>query len=94
LRFLFVGDLRLLTSDRHQAGEERVGFSPFEFRGNGPVFLGDEFLNLGFALADQPERDRLDAPGAEAPVDRIPEQGADLIANDAVHDAAGFLRLD
>src|SRR5690606_12322043 len=65
-----------------------------EQRGDGPVLLGLEGADLGLALGDEAERDGLDAACGEAGPDRLPEDGADLVADEAIEDAARLLRLD
>ena len=61
---------------------------------HGEVGDRDEALALGLALDDDPQRDRLDAPGREPAPDLVPEQLRDLVADQAVDDAAGLLRAD
>ena len=53
---------------------------------------GHEALALALALDDDPQRDRLHAPGREAAPDLLPEQLRDLVADEPVDDAAGLLR--
>ena len=59
-----------------------------------PVLDRDERLDLAFALADDPQRDRLDAPGGQTPPDLLPEEVRDLVADEPVDDAARLLRVD
>ena len=59
-----------------------------------PVFLWDEALYLFLALADYAQRDGLHAPGGEAALHLVPEQRAELVADEAVEHAARLLRLD
>ena len=59
-----------------------------------PVFLGDEAFNLFLALADYAQRDGLHAPGGKAALHLVPEQRAELVADEAVEHAARLLRLD
>jgi hypothetical protein len=54
----------------------------------------DEGFALGLALDDDAERHRLDAAGAEPPPDLVPEQLRDLVADQAVDDAARLLGAD
>src|SRR5690606_1604473 len=61
---------------------------------DGPVLLGDEVPDLGFALGDEPERHGLDPAGAESAANGRPEDRADLVPDEAVEDAARLLRLD
>ena len=48
---------------------------------------------LALALDDEPRRDRLHAAGGEAARDLLPEDGRDLVAVEAVEDAARLLRV-
>jgi hypothetical protein len=56
-----------------------------------PVFLRNERLDLALALDHEPHRDALHAAGAEALGDFAPQQRRNLVADDAVEDAAGLL---
>ena len=60
---------------------------------DGPVFLGDEGADFLFALDDQAQRDSLHASGGKAAADFIPEQRRNFVADDAIEDAAGLLRV-
>ncbi|CCY42479.1 flagellar basal body rod protein [Firmicutes bacterium CAG:124] len=59
-----------------------------------PVFLRDKGPDLVLAVDDQTGRDRLHASGGQALADLFPEQGAELIADNAVEHAARLLRVD
>ena len=59
-----------------------------------PVVGGDERHALALALDDEPRRDRLDAARPTALHHLAPEDGRDLVAVEAVEDAAGLLRVD
>ncbi len=72
----------------------RLGFAEREAAVHFPAFIGDERLDLSLALDDETHRDRLDASGAEAPRDLLPQQGADLVAHDAVEDPPRLLGVD
>ena len=65
-----------------------------EGHGNREVGDGDEALALALALHDDAERDRLDAPRREPSPELRPEEVRDLVADEAVDDAAGLLRVD
>ena len=69
-------------SSRREVGVER------------PVLLGLERLDLALALHDEPHRDRLHAPGGEPAPHLLPEDGADLVADEPVEDAARLLRVE
>ena len=84
-----LGDLPAV--DRRQAGGERARIE----RGDDvPVLGGDERHPLALALDDEPRGDRLDAPGRQALHHLAPEDRRDLVAVEAVEDAAGLLRVD
>ena len=59
-----------------------------------PVLGGDERHPLALALDDEARRDRLHAAGREALHHLPPEDGRDLVAVEAVEDAARLLRVD
>ena len=59
-----------------------------------PVGRDPEAHPLALAVDHQAGRDRLDAAGGEAGHDLLPQDRADLVAVEAVEDAAGLLRLD
>jgi hypothetical protein len=65
-----------------------------QVRRDGPVLLLHEGADLVLALANEPERHRLNAASREAGSDRLPEEGAHLVAHEPVQDAASLLRLD
>ena len=55
---------------------------------------GDERHPLALALDDEPRRDRLHAAGGEPLHHLPPEDRRDLVAVEAVEDAARLLRVD
>ena len=57
-------------------------------------FLGHEDLDFVFTIADHLGGHGLDAAGAEALFHLGPQDGADLIAHEAVQHAAGLLGVD
>ena len=79
------------TVDRREPRSEGPGI---ECRDDVPVAGGDELPALPFALDDEPRRDRLHAPGRQSLHHLPPEHRGDLVAVEAVEDAAGFLRID
>src|SRR5580704_17820874 len=60
----------------------------------GPVLFGAEGLALAFAVDDYPERNRLNPAGADAALDLVPQQRAQLVADQAVEDAARLVRVE
>ncbi len=54
--------------------------------------VGHERFDRAFAIADQLQGHRLDAAGAQAATDLVPEQRADLVTDKPVEDAARALR--
>ncbi len=85
--------LHLLVPDAHEAGLHR-GVVDGEHGVKGPVFLGDECLDLGLPVADDLGSDGLHAPGAQPLLDLLPEDGADLVAHQPVQHAPGLLGVD
>ena len=61
---------------------------------DGPVFFRHESLDGFFPFTDEADGDGLDAAGAEALADFLPQKRAQFIADDAVQDAAGLLGVD
>src|SRR5262249_50104428 len=59
-----------------------------------PVLLALKRLDLALAVDDQADGDALDAAGAEVLLDLLPEERADLVADQAVKDAARLLGVD
>ena len=87
-----VAPLRhLLAVDRGQPSVELAGVE----RGDDvPVLGGAELDPLALALDHEPRRDRLHAAGGEALHHLAPEDGGDLVAIEAVQNAARLLRID
>ena len=77
-----------------EPGLERRRIVGFELRVERPVFLGAERLALLLALDDDPQRDRLHPSGADAALDLLPEQRADLVADQPVEHAARLLGVE
>ena len=65
-----------------------------EHRVERPGFDGNELIDLFFPLANQPDRNRLHAAGTEALSNLLPEQGAQLVADEPVDHTASLLRID
>ena len=59
-----------------------------------PVFVWHEGFDFPFAFDDQSRRHRLHSSGTQPGRDFAPQQWGDLIANDAIDDAAGLLSID
>ena len=59
-----------------------------------PVFLRCECLDFLFTLVDHARGNRLHAPGAQAAPDFLPQKRAELIADNAVENAACLLRVN
>ncbi len=88
-----IADLRLLPVDLDEFRLEGGRIRPFEQGGEVPVFLGDECPDLRLPVADDPDGDGLDPTGGKAPLHLVPEEGADLVADETVEDPPGLLRL-
>ena len=65
-----------------------------EQRLDGPVLDRLERADLPLALDDEPQRDGLHATRRDALLDRLPEDGAGLVADEPVEHAPRLLRLD
>jgi hypothetical protein len=87
-------EVDLLPVDLGQARQERRRRCALEPRLDRPVLLGHEGADLALALADDANRDRLHAPGREAAPHLLPQERRELIADEAVEDAPGLLRLE
>ena len=59
-----------------------------------PVFLRHELRNFLLAIANQLQRDRLHAARAQAAADLVPQQRADLVADEPIEHAPRLLRID
>ena len=60
----------------------------------GSVFLADEAFDLGFAVADQPQRHRLHAAGRARARQLAPENGREGEADEIIEGAAGQIGID
>ena len=58
-----------------------------------PILDRLEAANLAFALHDQPQRHGLHAPGRKPAAHFVPEQRRNLIAHEAIQNAARLLRI-
>ena len=79
--------------DKRELGVEGLA-GALERCGEVPVCSGNERHALAFALDDDARGHGLDTAGGQARHDLFPQHGADLVAVEAVEDAAGFLRVD
>ena len=86
--------LAALSPFRTRRASNSGGSRPGETRRDVPVLLGHERLDLALAIADQLEGDRLHAPGAQAAPDLVPQDRADLVADQPIEHAARLLRID
>ena len=77
-----------------EAGLERRRILALQARVEGPVLLGAERLALLLALDDYPQRHRLHASGADAALDLVPQQRADLVADQPIEHAARLLGVE
>src|SRR5213592_2943478 len=82
--------------DRHLGQPRREGWrlGRLEPRLDSPVLLGREGADLALPLADDADRDRLHAPRREPAAHLVPEEGRELVADQAVEDAARLLRVE
>ena len=88
------------TVDGNQAGGEagrgggRVGHAGIQFSQDVPVRGAAEGHPLPLALHDDPRRDRLHPTGRQLGGDLLPQDRTDLVAVQAVQDAARLLGVD
>src|SRR5215213_2172163 len=92
--FAEIGGLDGLLVDAEEPGVEGRRQLRRQVRRYRPVLGRHEGEDIPLALDDQPQRDRLDPARRQPAPDFVPEQGADLIAHDAVEQAARLLRID
>src|SRR5208337_1734297 len=59
-----------------------------------PVLFGAECLALAFAIDDDPQRNRLHAPGADPALDLVPQQRTYLVANQPIEHSARLVRVE
>ena len=85
--------LGLVTRHLVEAGLEGLAVLGAE-RLDGPVLLRREGADLPLPLDDQPKRDGLHPAGGETGLDAVPEDGAGLVADQPVENAASLLRVD
>ena len=88
-----VGQLDLALAVAVEMGQE-VAAVLGEPDVDGPVFLRLEGLDLALAVHDHAGDDALHAPGGQAGAHLAPQEGRELVADDAVEDAARLLRVD
>ena len=94
VRFLLVRDLDVGAVPLQQLGVELGRLRAGKPRPDVPVLLGDEPVDFRLAIAHQLQGDGLHPAGAETTADLVPEERADLVADQAVEHAPGLLRVD
>ena len=75
-------------------GEGRAAVTAAEHRIQQPVFLTDKIADLFLAVDDHARGDALYAAGGQTLLDLFPQQRRELVADDAVQDAARLLGVD
>ena len=86
--------LKLLAVGADEARFERVAARRLELGDDRPVFLGDEFLDVEFAVAHEPQRDRLHAAGRAGARQLAPQHGREREADEVIERAAGEVGVD
>src|SRR5690606_37619089 len=81
--------LQALAVGRYEARLELVAARRLQEGGEIPVFFRDEALDLRFPVADEAQRDRLDAPGRARARQLAPEDRGEIEADQIVEGAAG-----
>src|SRR5208282_4375314 len=59
-----------------------------------PIFFSAKCLAFALAIDDYPERDRLHAPRADAALDLVPQQRAELVSNQPVEHPSRLVRVE
>ena len=93
LGLLLVVQLGLVAAEAGEASAD-LRLADGEGRGDGPVLLGHEDIDLLLAVADHLRGHRLHAACAQALLHLAPEQRADLVADQAIQHASGLLGVD
>ena len=98
LGFLYVlaevGSLYGLLFDSEKPRVEGGRLVRAEVCGDGPILRSDESLYIALSLYDESQRHGLHAARRQPATDLVPKQRADLIADYAVEQAAGLLRVN
>ena len=89
-----IETLELLSVGADQAGFETVAARRRQLGDDRPIFLGDEFLDFQFAVADQPQRDRLHAAGRARARQLAPEHRREREADQIIERAARQIGVD
>ena len=94
---IFVCDVvafQLLAVQVREAGRHLLAVGGRVFGADRPVFLRFEDFDLGFALADQPQRDRLHAPGGAGTRQLAPQYRRQAESDQIVQRAARQVGID
>ncbi len=94
LRLRLVADRDCVATLLQQLRFELWRLRAREPRENIPVLNGHEGVDFSLAVADQLQRHRLHASGGQTATHLIPQQRADLVADQAIEYAARALRVD
>ena len=94
LRFGFVRNFEVFTLVLDQLRFKRRRLAGGQERMHRPIFFRDEGADFLLALDDEAQRDGLDASGGKAAANFVPKQRRNFVADEAVEDAAGLLRVD
>jgi len=86
--------VELMAVEMGQAGREGGARPGLERAFDRPVFAGAEHLDLGFALADQAQRHRLDAAGRAAAGQLAPQHRREREAHQVIQRAARHVGVD
>src|SRR5205814_7709574 len=84
LRLLLGRDANGVAALLDQLRIEFGRLRPTEPREQVPVLFWNELFDFPLAVGDELQRDRLHAPGAQPAADLVPEQRADLVADEPV----------
>ncbi len=89
-----VGNLRLGAVDPHELGRERFALRGQEHGFEGPVFARREGADLALPIHNEPDGHGLDAAGRQTGADLAPEERAEGVADQAIHDPPRLLGID
>ena len=94
LRLGFVGNFDVFAVVLDELGFEGRRLARGEEGVHRPIFFGDEGADFLLALDDEAEGDGLDASGGKAAANFVPEERRNFVADEAIEDATGLLRVD
>ena len=92
--FLFAVQLGFFAVYAEETGRKDLSFVAFQKSGDGPVFLGDKFVDFFFPFHNDSGGNRLNPSCRNSAADRFPKVRRELISDDTVQNPAGDLGID